>query len=153
MIYTLVQSFPEVFSESKELPSLRKNHNHKIQLVEGAYPKNQRPYRCAIHQKNKIDKMVEELLAKGTIQDRSSPYASPVVLVKKKDGSWRLCVDYRELNGVTVKDIFHIPLIEDLLDELGGSKVYSKIDLRAGYHQVRMNVEDIPKTAFKTHIS
>ena len=112
---------------------------------------NQKPYRYAVHQKNEIDKMVKELLAAGTIQASASPYASPVVLVKKKDNSWRLCVDYRKLNTMTVKDRFPIPLTEDLMDELGGSAVYSKIDLRAGYHQVRMEPADIHKTAFRTH--
>ena len=80
-----------------------------------------------------------------------SSYASPVILVKKKDGSWHLCVDYRVLNLLTVNDKFHIPLIEDLMNKLGGSKIYSKVDLRAGYHQVRMDPIAVQKTAFKTH--
>lgn len=150
-ISNVLQEFKDIFEEPKALPPIRKNHDHKIPLLEGSNPINQRPYRYAVYQKNEIDRMVQELLDAGTIQPSSSSYASPVVLVKKKDGSWRLCVDYRGLNGMTVKDRFPIPLIEDLMDELGGSKIYSKIDLRAGYHQVRMHTDDIHKTAFKTH--
>lgn len=112
---------------------------------------NQKPYRYAVYQKDEIDKMVKELLDAETVQPSSSAYASPVVLVKKKDNTWRLCVDYRKLNTMTIKNRFPIPLIEDLMDELGGSKVYSKIDLRAGYHQVRMDPNDVHKTAFRTH--
>ncbi|CAA7028426.1 unnamed protein product [Microthlaspi erraticum] len=150
-ISNLLEEFKDIFEEAMDLPPFRENHNHKIQLIEGANPVNQRPYRYAVHQKNEIDKIVQEMLDGGTIQQSSSSFASPVVLVKKKDGSWRLCVDYRSLNGLTVKDRFPIPLIEDLMDELGGSSIYSKIDLRAGYHQVRMASDDIHKTAFKTH--
>uniref|UniRef100_A0A1J3K9P1 Retrovirus-related Pol polyprotein from transposon 17.6 n=1 Tax=Noccaea caerulescens TaxID=107243 RepID=A0A1J3K9P1_NOCCA len=150
-IMKLVDQFSDIFAEPKELPPFRDNHNHRIQLVEGENPVNQRPYRSAVHQKNEIDKIVQEMLSTGTIQPSSSSFASPVVLVKKKDGTWWLCVDYRGLNGLTVKDRFPIPLIDDLMDELGGSTIYSKIDLRAGYHQVRMSPPDIHKTAFKTH--
>ena len=150
-ITQLQEEFSDIFAEPTELPAFRENHNHKIPVKEGVDPINQRSYRYAIHQKNEIDKMVEEMLTKGIIQPISSPYASPVVLVKKKDGTWRLCVDYRGLNGVTIKNRFPIPLIEDLMDELGGAVIFSKIDLRAGYHQVRMDPTDICKTAFKTH--
>ena len=101
-----------------------------------------------LYKKNEIDKLIQELVKAGIVQPISSPYASPVVLVKKKDNTWRLCVDYRKVNEMTVKDIFPIPLIEDLMDELGGSHVYSKIDMRAGYHQVRMEESDIHKAAF-----
>lgn len=147
----LLGEYPDVFAEPTGLPPFRDHHNHKISLMEGSNPVNLRPYRYAVHQKDEIDKIVQEMMQSGVIQPSSSSFASPVVLVKKKDGSWRLCVDYRGLNRLTVKDCFHIPLIEDLMDELEGSTVYSKIDLRAGYHQVRMNPEDIYKNAFKTH--
>ena len=148
-ITELVEEYSDILQEPTSLPPYRENHDHKITLVEGSNPVNQKPYRYAVYQKDEIDKMVKELL---DVQPSSSTYASPVVLVKKKDNTGRLCVDYRKLNSMTIKSRFPIPLIENLMDELGGSKVYSKINLRAGYHQVRMDSADVHKTAFRTHI-
>lgn len=150
-IHQILHKFTSLFEEPVGLPPKRSLHDHHIPLVDGTQPVNQRPYRYSVQQKNEIDKIVATMLTEGIIQHSRSSFASPVVLVKKKDGTWRLCVDYRSLNSTTIKDRFPIPLIEDLMDELGGATVFSKIDLRSGYHQVRMADLDIHKTAFKTH--
>ncbi|KAL4278859.1 hypothetical protein GQ457_03G027370 [Hibiscus cannabinus] len=146
----LLQEYTDIFEEPKQLPPPR-THDHAITLQPGAQPINLRPYRFPYHQKTEVEKRITELLAASIIQNSKSPFASPCLLVKKKDGTWRLCVDYRQLNGMTVKNKFPIPVVEDLLDELAGVSFYSKIDLRSGYWQIRIKEEDIPKTAFRTH--
>lgn len=132
----LLEEFPELMNEPTELPPSRLDFDHTIPLLEGANSVNIRPYRYPAVQKSVIEELVEEMLQKGIIQTSSSPFASPVVLVKKKDGGWRLCVDYGMLNKLTVKNRYPIPLIEDLFDELGGARVFSKLDLKSGYHQI-----------------
>jgi hypothetical protein len=98
-----------------------------------------------------MEALILQLLKSNVIRPSVSPYSSPTILVKKKDGTWRLCIDYRKLNKIAVKNKFPTPFIEDLLDELLGAKIFSKIDLRSGYHQIKMDPFDIPKIAFSTH--
>ncbi|GJY66003.1 putative nucleotidyltransferase, ribonuclease H [Tanacetum coccineum] len=108
------------------------------------------PYRLAPSEMKELSEQLKELLEKGFIRPSSSPWGAPVLFVKKKDGSFRMCIDYRELNKLTVKNRYPLPRIDDLFDQLQGSSVYSKIDLRSGYHQLRIREEDIPITAFRT---
>ena len=149
-IQQVLSEYESVFDVPKELPPKRA-HDHKIPLVPNTPHVIIRPYKHPPNQKDAIEVMVKELLDSGVIRNSQSPFSSPIVMVKKKDGTWRMCVDYRQLNKATVKDKFPIPVVEELIDELHGSKFFSKLDLRSGYHQIRMDEEDVYKTAFRTH--
>ncbi|GKB72946.1 putative reverse transcriptase domain-containing protein [Tanacetum coccineum] len=122
----------------------------QIDLFPGAAPVTRAPYRLAPSKLQELSTQLQELSEKGFISPSSSPWGAPVLLVKKKDGYFRMCIDYRKLNKLTVKNRYPLLRIDDLFDQLQGSSVYSKIDLRSGYHQLRVRDKDIPKTAFRT---
>ncbi|GJR65989.1 putative reverse transcriptase domain-containing protein [Tanacetum coccineum] len=146
----IVRDFPEVFPEELSgLPPTRQVE-FQIDLMPGAAPVARAPYRLAPSEMKELSEQLQELSDKGFIRPSSSPWGAPVLFVKKKDGSFRMCIDYRELNKLTVKNRYPLPRIDDLFDQLQGSSIYSKIDLRSGYHQLRVREEDIPKTAFRT---
>jgi hypothetical protein len=149
-IAAVLTEFDQVFAEPDGLPPPRQ-FDHAIPLVAGAKPVNLRPYRYSPAQKDEIEKQIAEMLRQGIIQPSCSPFASPVLLVQKKDLTWRFCIDYRQLNFITVKNRFPMPIIAELIDELAGAKLFTSLDLRAGYHQIRMRPEDEAKTAFKSH--
>uniref|UniRef100_A0A0A9D1W1 Reverse transcriptase domain-containing protein n=1 Tax=Arundo donax TaxID=35708 RepID=A0A0A9D1W1_ARUDO len=149
-VQELVQKNAAVFSEPTDLPPQR-SCDHSIPLLDGAKPVNLKPYRYSPQLKDEMEKQITEMLQKGIIQHSTSPFSSPVLLVKKKDGTWRFCVDFRKLNAMTVKNKYPMPIVEELLDELNGAMWFTKLDLRSGYHQIRLVNRDEHKTAFKTH--
>jgi hypothetical protein len=120
------------------------------ELPVGTAPISKRPYRMPPAELLELKKQLQELLDKGFIRPSTSPWGCPTLFVKKKDDNLRLCVDYRHLNAVTIKNKYPLPRIDVLFDQLVGAKVFSKIDLRSGYHQIKIRASDIPKTAFST---
>ncbi|GKE29939.1 putative nucleotidyltransferase, ribonuclease H, partial [Tanacetum coccineum] len=147
---SVVREYVDVFPEDLPgLPPLRQVE-FRIDLVAGATPVARSPYRLAPSEMQELSSQLQELQDKGFIRPSHSPWGAPVLFVKKKDGSFRMCIDYRELNKLTVKNRYPLPRIDDLFDQLQGARYFSKIDLRSGYHQLRVHEEDISKTAFRT---
>ncbi|KAI3774607.1 hypothetical protein L1987_49166 [Smallanthus sonchifolius] len=146
----IVRDYPEVFP--KDLPGLPppRQVEFRIDLVPGSAPIARSPYRLAPSEMQELSNQLQELLDKGFIRPSFSPWGAPVLFVKKKDETFRMCIDYRELNKLTIKNRYPLPRLDDLFDQLQGSSFYSKIDLRSGYHQLRIQEEDVPKTAFRT---
>jgi hypothetical protein len=146
----VVQQYPNVFPE--ELPRMPPDRDVEfiIDLIPGTAPIAKRPYRMAPVELAELKEQLRELQQKCYIRPSSSPWGAPVLFVKKKDGSMRICVDYRSLNEVTIKNKYPLPRIDDLFDQLKGAKYFSKIDLRSGYHQLKIKNNDVPKTAFVT---
>ncbi|XP_071683141.1 uncharacterized protein [Lolium perenne] len=149
-VQELLDKFSSVFDNPTSLPPSRQ-YDHQIPLIPGARPVSMRPYRVALELKSELEKQIQELLKQGVITHINSAFASPVILVKKSDHTWRLVVDYRHLNALTVKGKYPLPVIDELLDELAGSKWFSKLDLRASYYQIRLAPGEEYKTAFQTH--
>ncbi|CAI5485183.1 unnamed protein product [Closterium sp. Yama58-4] len=150
-IQKVLSDFQDVFPS--DLPTglpPKRSVDHRIVLQPGSEPPVRATYRMSAAELKEVQAQLEELLEKGFIRVSSSPYAAPILFVKKKDGSLRMCIDYRALNKLTIKNRYPLPQVEELFEQLGEAKIFSKLDLRSGYHQVRVAEEDIEKTAFRT---
>nr|GFC86570.1 retrotransposon protein [Tanacetum cinerariifolium] len=146
----IVSEFPDVFPD--ELPGIPpiREVEFNIELIPGAEPISKAPYRMAPIELKELKDQLQELLERGFIRPSVSPWGAPVLFVKKNDGSMRLCIDYHELNKITIRNCYPLPRIDDLFDQLQGAMYFSKIDLRSGYHQLRVKEHDVSKTAFYT---
>ena len=147
----VIREFPDVFPE--ELPGvpLEREVDLSIEVLQGTTPISRAPYLMAPTELKELKTQLHELLDKGFIRPSVSPWGAPVLFVKKKDGTLWMCIDYRQISKVTIKNKYLMPRIEDLFDQLRGASVFSKIDLRSGYYQLRVKEVDVPKTAFRTH--
>jgi hypothetical protein len=146
----VVREFPDVFLE--ELPGMPPDREVEfvIDLLPGTTPISKRPYRMSVEELKELKEQLTELQEVRYIYPSFSPWGAPVLFVQKKDGSQSMCVDYRSFNDVTIKNKYPLPCLKDLFDQMRGVRVFSKIDLRLGYHQMKIRPSDIPKTAFST---
>jgi hypothetical protein len=144
----VIDEFPDVFFD--DLPGMPPDRDIEflIELLPGTAPIAKRPYRMGVDELEELKKQIKELQDKCFIHPSSSLWGAPVIFVDKKDGGQMMCVDYRSLNEVTIKNKYPLSRIDDLFDQLRGACVFSKIDLRSGYHQLKIHASDIPKTAF-----
>jgi hypothetical protein len=147
--YAFLKEFEEVFKEIPGLPPKRDIY-FSINLIHGATPVSKTPYKMSTPELKKLQMQLEELLEKGYICPSVSPWGAPVLFVKNKDGTLILCIDFKQLKKVTLKDKYPFPRINDLFDQLKDAKIFSKIDLGSGYHQIRIKEEEINKSSFKT---
>jgi hypothetical protein len=152
-LQAILSKHQAIFSTPQGLPPSLGVHDHSIPLVPSSLPPNVLPYHHPFSQNNEIEKTVQELLQASVICPSTNPYSCPVVMLLKKEGTWRMCLDFRTLNNLTIKDKFPIPVIDDLLDEMTSAQYFTKLDLCFVYHQICMKEDDIPKTAFQTHRS
>jgi hypothetical protein len=147
--HAVLKEFEDVFQEVPELPPKR-DIDFSVNLMPRAAPVSKAPYRMSMPELKQLQLHLEELLKKGYIRPSVSPWGALVLLVKKKDRALKLCIDFRQLKKVTIKNKYPLPRIDDLFDQLKDVKIFSKIDLRSGYHQVRIKDEYINNTAFRT---
>jgi hypothetical protein len=143
-IKAVMHDFADLFAEPDDLPHSRL-FDHAISLMPGTIPINSRPYRYSPQQKDKIEQQVAKMLKSGLVTSSLSPFASPVLLAKKKDGTWRFCVDYTKMNAATIKNKFLMPIIDEFLDEIDEAAYFTKLDLNSRFHQIRMAPEDESK--------
>ncbi|KAJ9533992.1 hypothetical protein QJQ45_027094 [Haematococcus lacustris] len=148
-LQTLLDEYSDVFKPLTDTPPERPV-GHTIPLVPDARPPVTPMYRLSKPEQEELKRQIQDYLSKGMIEPSSSPYAAPILFVQKKSGELRMCIDYRQLNKLTLRDQYPLPRIDDLFDRLSGCSVFSSLDLQAGYHQIRITPEDVPKTAFRT---
>ena len=147
----ILEDYCDIFPSKLPYGPLPKRQlDHEIDTVPGEAPPHKSPYRLSNTEMEELRRQVELLLEQGWIRPSSSPYGAPILFVPKKDGKWRMCIDYRALNKITVKNRYPLPKVEELMDRLHGARYFMKIDLYSGYHQIRVRESDIQKTAFVT---